>query len=269
MDIEPNELIAILTVICTTQQQWMLMFNMIMRLGDRRIENQSSHLRHQIRQLNFFRLIRESDITCRESTRMDRRCFTILCTMLRTKGGLEATQYVDVEEMVAIFLHIVAHDVKNRVARRHFARSGETVSRHFNAVLNAVLRLHEILLKQPDPVTHSCSHEKYRWFQNCLGALAGTHIKVNVSMSDRPRYRSRKGDITTNVLGVCSQNGEFIFVMPGWEGSASDSRVLRDAVSRPTSLKVPKGYYYLCDAGYPNAEGFLAPYRGQRYHLTE
>jgi len=29
------------------------------------------------------------------------------------------------------------------------------------------------------------------------------------------------------------------------------------------------GYYYLCDAGYPNAEGFLAPYRGQRYHLTE
>ncbi|TYK07921.1 hypothetical protein E5676_scaffold265G00330 [Cucumis melo var. makuwa] len=117
---------------------------------------------------------------------MDRRCFTILCTMLRTRGGLEATQYVDVKEMVVIFLHIVAHDVKNRVARRHCARSGETVSRHFNAVLNAVLRLHEILLKQPDPVTHSC-------------ALDGTHIKVNVSMSDCPRYRFRNGDITTNV----------------------------------------------------------------------
>ncbi|TYK11889.1 putative nuclease HARBI1 [Cucumis melo var. makuwa] len=29
------------------------------------------------------------------------------------------------------------------------------------------------------------------------------------------------------------------------------------------------GYYYLCDASDPNAEGFLAPYRGQRYHLTE
>uniref|UniRef100_A0A9I9EKM9 DUF8040 domain-containing protein n=1 Tax=Cucumis melo TaxID=3656 RepID=A0A9I9EKM9_CUCME len=85
--------------------------------------------------------------------------------MLRTRGGLEATQYVDVEEMVTIFLHIVAHDVKNRVARRHFARSGETVSRHFNVVLNVVLRLHEILLKQPDSVTHSCSHEKWRWFQ--------------------------------------------------------------------------------------------------------
>ncbi|TYK08067.1 retrotransposon protein [Cucumis melo var. makuwa] len=187
---------------------------------------------------------------------MDQRCFTILCTMLRTRGGLEATQYVDVEEMTAIFLHIVAHDVKNRVARRHFARSDATVSRHFNVVLNAVLRIHEILLKQPDQVTHSC-------------ALDGTHIKVNVSMSDHPRYRSRKSDITTNVLGLCSQNGEFIFVMPGWEGSASDSRVLRDVVSRPIGLKVPKGYYYLCDASYLNVEGFLAPYRGQRYHLIE
>ncbi|TYK15965.1 retrotransposon protein [Cucumis melo var. makuwa] len=109
------------------------------------------------------------------------------------------------------------------------------------------------------------------------GALDGTHIKVNVSMSDRLRYRSRKGDITTNVLGVCSQNGEFIFVMPRWEGSVSDSRVLRDAVSRPIGLKVPKGatwvgYYYLCEASYPNAEGFLAPYREATFeepHLSE
>ena len=30
-----------------------------------------------------------------------------------------------------------------------------------------------------------------------------------------------------------------------------------------------KGYYYLVDAGYTNGEGFLAPYRGQRYHLSE
>lgn len=29
------------------------------------------------------------------------------------------------------------------------------------------------------------------------------------------------------------------------------------------------GYYYLVDAGYPNGEGFLAPYRGQRYHLND
>ncbi|XLR37690.1 hypothetical protein S83_022350, partial [Arachis hypogaea] len=30
-----------------------------------------------------------------------------------------------------------------------------------------------------------------------------------------------------------------------------------------------QSHYYLCDAGYINCEGFLAPYRGQKYHLSE
>ncbi|XP_061370691.1 protein ALP1-like [Gastrolobium bilobum] len=105
--------------------------------------------------------------------------------------------------------------------------------------------------------------------ENCLGALGGTHIKVNPLQADKARYRTRKGDIATNVLGVCSQDAQFIYVLPGWEGSAADSRVLRDAIARNNGLRVPKGYYYLCDAGYMNGEGFLTPYRGQRYHLSE
>ena len=74
-----------------------------------------------------------------------------------------------------------------------------------------------------------------------MGALDGTYIKVNVPEVDKPRYRTRKGEIATNVLGVCNRNMEFIFVLPGWEGSASDSRVLRDAISRPNGLRVPSG----------------------------
>ena len=56
--------------------------------------------------------------------------------------------------------------------------------------------------------------------------------------ADRPRFRIRKGQIATKVLGVCSQE---IYVLPGWEGSAADSRVMRDAISRPNGLKVPQG----------------------------
>lgn len=73
----------------------------------------------------------------------------------------------------------------------------------------------------------------------CLGALDGTYVKVLVPISDRPRYRNRKGDITVNVLGVCDQNLKFIYVLTGWEGSAADSRVLRDAITGPTGLKIP------------------------------
>ncbi|XP_061367914.1 uncharacterized protein LOC133310936 [Gastrolobium bilobum] len=168
-----------------------------------------------------------------------------------------------------MFLHILAHDVKNRIIKRQFMRSGETISRQFKKVLHAVLRCHTVLLKRPEPVPDNSTDLKWKWFKNCLGALDGTHIKVNPLQADKPRYRNRKGDIATNVLGVCSQDCQFIYVLAGWEGSAADSRVLRDAISRTNGLRVPKGYYYLCDAGYMNGEGFLTPYRGQRYHLSE
>ncbi|KAK6144878.1 hypothetical protein DH2020_021698 [Rehmannia glutinosa] len=62
---------------------------------------------------------------------------------------------------------------------------------------------------------------------------------------------------------------QYVYVLSGWEGSAADSRVLRDAVSRPNGLRVQNGNYYLCDCGYTNGPGFLIPYRGVRYHLDE
>ncbi|CAN1163472.1 hypothetical protein LINPERPRIM_LOCUS32667 [Linum perenne] len=70
-----------------------------------------------------------------------------------------------------------------------------------------------------------------------------------------------------NVLGVCNSTMEFIYTLAGWEGSAHDGRVLCDALIRPNGLKVAKGFYYLCDAGYSKCDGFLAPYRGQRYRM--
>ncbi|TYK18962.1 retrotransposon protein [Cucumis melo var. makuwa] len=205
--------------------------------NNKRLPHTPPDTRHRIRELAYFRMIHESDLVCRQSMRMDRRTFAILCHLLRNVAGLSSTEIVDVEEMVAMFLHILAHDVKNRVIQREFVRSGETVSRHFNI--------------------------------NCLGALDGTYIKVNVPAGDRPTFRTRKGEIAINVLGVCDTKEDFVYVLAGWEGSAADSRILRDAISRENGLQVPKGYYYLCDAGYPNAEGFLAPYRGQWYHLQE
>ena len=61
----------------------------------------------------------------------------------------------------------------------------------------------------------------------------------------KSRYRTRKESIATNVLGVCSPNMQFIYVLPGWEGSAHDGRVLRNAISRPNGLRVPQGKHIL------------------------
>ncbi|KAL4032715.1 hypothetical protein IC575_005796 [Cucumis melo] len=153
---------------------------------------------------------------------MDMRTFAILCHLLRTVSDLSSTEIVDVEEMVTMFLHILAHDVKNHVIQRKFVRSGETVSRHFNLILLAVVRLYKELIK--------------RSVSNCLGTLDGTYIKVNVPAADRPTFRTRKGEIATNVLGVCDRLANFVYVLAGWEGFATDSQILRDALARANGL---------------------------------
>ncbi|KAL0411768.1 UNVERIFIED_CONTAM: hypothetical protein Slati_3766500 [Sesamum latifolium] len=124
-------------------------------------------------------------------------------------------------------------------------RSARTVSQHFHHVLTAVLRLGSLLLAKPVPISADSSCARWKWFEGCLGALDGTYIDAYVTEM------------------------RFIYVLAGWEGSAADARVLRDAISRPNGLKIPRDNYYLVDSGYSNGEGFLLPYRGVRYHLKE
>lgn len=110
-----------------------------------------------------------------------------------------------------------------------------------------------------------------RNFENCVGAIDGTHVDAWVAASREGRYRGRKTVKTWNVMAVCSFDGKFTFVYPRWEGSAHDSRVLAAAVADEVNNfpQPPAHKFYLVDAGYPNTTGFLAPYRGQRYHKDD
>ncbi|KAG8382606.1 hypothetical protein BUALT_Bualt05G0095000 [Buddleja alternifolia] len=72
----------------------------------------------------------------------------------------------------------------------------------------------------------------------CLEALDGTYIPMGVRLPDKAIYQNRKGDISVNALGVCDINIKFVYILTGWEGSAEDSRVSKDALTRENSLKV-------------------------------
>ncbi|KAJ9561781.1 hypothetical protein OSB04_006941 [Centaurea solstitialis] len=221
------------------------------------------------RRENMMMMVYESDVTSIVNIRMNIDAFSTLCDILENRGGLKSSKNMLVDEQVAMFLHTLAHNVKNMVLVNRFHRSGETISWYFKLVLHAVCRLHKEFYKSPVPVPDNETDERWKWFKGCLGALDGTYVKVKVPAVDRKPYRTRKGEICTNVLGVYTRDLLFTYVLAGWEGSAADSRVLRDAVSRPNGLKITQGTYYLCDAGYTNGEGFLTPYRGQRYHLND
>ncbi|CAJ2655852.1 unnamed protein product [Trifolium pratense] len=167
---------------------------------------------------------------CRDIIRMSPAAFMKLCEKLRSTGIVKDSTKATIEEQVAKFLHIVGHNVKNRTVSFFFHRSGET---------------------------------------DCIGAIDGTHSRVKVRRADAPRFRGRKEYTTQNVFAACSFDMKFTYVLSGWEGTASDSRILKDALSREDSLLILEGKYYLGDAGFPLKGGILTPYRGVRYHLKE
>ena len=74
-----------------------------------------------------------------------------------------------------------------------------------------------------------------------MGAIDGTHIPVTVDVDTQAPYRDRKGNLSQNVMGVCSFDHKFQYVLAGWEGSATYSRVLASALSRSDQLVVPLG----------------------------
>ena len=119
------------------------------------------------------------------------------------------------------------------------------------------------------PVPHHIQDSKYfyPYFKDCLGTIDGTHIPAHVPTGLCMRYRDRKNQVSQNVLTACSMNMEFLYILPGWEGSAADSRVFKSAQS--SDFIIPEGHYYLADAGYANSDSLLVPYRGVRYHLKE
>ncbi|XP_073280560.1 uncharacterized protein [Primulina huaijiensis] len=217
--------------------------------------NMSGRMNAQMNHLR--RIIETGDVQCVVNLRMNRNTFAQLCYLLTHVGGLHHSRYVRIEEKVVMFLSILAHHKKNRVIGHDYIRSGQTISTHFHEVLGSVLKLYSILLVKPSPVDETCTDETWKWFKGCVGALDGTYINVNVLILEKGKYRTRKRTIAVNVLGVCNRDMNFIYALCGWEGSAADARVLRDALSRHDGLKVERGCYYLCDNGYANVKGFL------------
>lgn len=100
-------------------------------------------------------LTRGADEECVSELRLNIASFDFLCALLRNRGLLRDTREVSVEEEVASLLHILGHGVRIRTMATRLFRSGETISRHFHEVLNAILEISPNFIKRAGPDTPS------------------------------------------------------------------------------------------------------------------
>ncbi|KAK1575769.1 hypothetical protein Q3G72_008159 [Acer saccharum] len=106
-------------------------------------------------------------------------------------------------------------------------------------MLKALNTLAKDMMAKPGPVVPAKIRDNTKFFPyfKDIGAIDGTHILATVMGHDNSR---RHGNISQNVLAACNFDLEFN-VLAGWEGSAHDSKLLNDALSRRNGLKVPQG----------------------------
>ncbi|KAI8550097.1 hypothetical protein RHMOL_Rhmol06G0077900 [Rhododendron molle] len=163
--------LCMMRVLNTVIQLFLLITELIAERHRQRLQ-QKPHLRanpnvyqSQLDTLN--RLVRQNDKTCHANLRVNRQTFMTLCQLL-IENGLEPSRHVTVVEKVAIFLWILAHHTKNRRTILQFWRSGETISRHFNAVLIAVILLHNVLWYHPQPIPANEPDARWKWFKRTM-----------------------------------------------------------------------------------------------------
>ena len=87
-----------------------------------------------------------------------------------------------IEEQIALFLYILGQPGSIRNAQERFQHSGETISRQFHNVLDAVCGLAKDIIKPVDPLFTDIPNEirndeqYYPYFKDCIGAIDGTYM---------------------------------------------------------------------------------------------
>ncbi|XP_038711805.1 uncharacterized protein LOC120005999 [Tripterygium wilfordii] len=208
-------------------------------------------------------------VRCHESFRMPVDVFKKLCRVLRDDYGLTCSNKIGIAEMVAMFVYILAHAQSNRDIQERFQHSGEPVSRLFHKVLKSILNMSKDIIKPRGNALHETpryirEHPKVEYricFKDCIGALDGSHVSAIVIEENRQKFTGRKGVPTQNILAVCDFDMMYTYVSAGWEGSTHDSQVLDHY------LRVEKLKFFKPPSRYANKTGFLAPYKGEMYHV--
>ena len=165
--------------------------------------------------IQWVELTLQNPVDCYDMFRMRRSVFLRLHDTLVQNYGLKSSRVFCSKEALGMFLWACGAPQSFRQCRNKFRRSLETISRKFAAVLDSIMRLAFDIVRPKDPhfgTIHPRLQEARFWphFEDCIGAIDGTHIPVTVSLSDFDMW--------------------FIFVVTGWPGSVHDTRVLLDTL---------------------------------------
>lgn len=178
---------------------------------------------------------------CYDMFRMSRPLFERLHNLLVSSYGLKSTSKMDSVEALEMFLWTIGAPQSFVQVKNRFERSKGKISRKFNEVLQSIYLLSKDLVKPRDPnfttIHPRLLDDRFEpHFNNCIGAIDGTHIPVVVPASKVVQHVGRNKYPTQNGLAICDFDMRFALIVAGWPGSAHDMRVFNDALRKYAAI---------------------------------
>lgn len=205
-------------------------------------------------------------------TRLRQLVLKALVSILINDYGLTYGRKVSATEQVVIFLNSAVYKTTNNRVRQIYQYSPLTIRRAILKVSRLYCQLYTDIVIQLDrdaiiPSAIISNPKLQLYLSSYIGALDRSYVPFKPKLvKNASAYRNRKGGLSQNVLVCYNFNSYYTFVLLGWEGSANNSTVLRDALRK--GMYILSSRYYLADSGYSkNLAYILVLYQKTRYYL--
>lgn len=211
-------------------------------------------------------ILNMNPVAIKEHLRVSAAVYQRICRLIPAKrSGWE------VEIDVAVFLFWIATGTSRRVVGAVFNVPRNTTKRICDKMLDYTLNT---LMKQiikypreeelPNIAYKFCNRAGTPIFDRAVGAIDGSHIRIQCQTSLHDQYINRKLNYSIQCQAVCDSNYKFLDICVGYPGSVHDTRVMYNSSLYHKRLYPPPGYYLLGDSGYPcslNPIAILTPFK--------
>ncbi|XP_043469299.1 putative nuclease HARBI1 [Leptopilina heterotoma] len=176
------------------------------------------------------------------------------------------------EKHMLCFLWFVGHQTASyRDVADRFGISISALHKLITRVTCFLVSLSARIIRLPTVQEREVTKQFYlgtKGFPGVVGAIDGTHIRIDRPSEDKDSYINRKQYFSIHMQGVVDHNKKIIDICVGYPGSVHDARVFRESIIS-TKLEDFCGDdgYILGDTAYPCLKHLLVPYK-DRGHMT-
>ncbi|XP_071632700.1 putative nuclease HARBI1 [Temnothorax longispinosus] len=239
---------------------------MIQRIEHVRIHNYVENVIRNYNNIDFimhFRLSREVAYHL-----IDQFHVSEIFTSLQEGRRLKVTA----EKHILCYLWFVGHESAGyRDVADRFGITISVLHKIITRVTDFIMSLALNIIRYPtaDEKEETAFYYHYeKEFPGVIGAIDGSHIRVDKPIEDPNSYINRKQYFSLHLQGVVNHNMKFIDVFVGYPGSVHDARVFRNSPIRNDLRELcGDNYYLLGDSAYPCLKQLIVPYRDNG-HLT-